>query len=347
MSGLSLRAQQTIISTIHELETNRIDYTIARNYENYPDFGHDLDLFYHAPVLTFEKIAKKVAAKNSWDIVTYCDHWSKSSISEHNIDVFRFYKLDTSEYLQIDLFRGFLIWGIPFISAEEILKERKLHSSGFFYRPNGALENIFRLLQINSLIGNDSATNKVSRYRERVLRFCDSEKDSLLVCGKKRGLFYIDVALKYLHTKDYSRFSYYMNKSKKRFLIRYVFKHPINSFRQLIARVGDYYRLFYASPCGVELNIYASDLSQKKIVESELNELIKNDFISSWVEAKNKFMLTVKERRILERAGVVIRWVAYQNENILSVNECESRKEISRMLCKSIIFRHKVIFSKS
>jgi len=347
MANLSTRAQNTIKAIVREFGENDIAYAIARNYESYPDFGHDLDLYYLASSKSFKKIAVVVSAEYDWDVVTYCNHWSKSPIPEHNIDVFRFYKLTTNEYLQVDLFRGFLVWGLPLVNAKEILKHRDLHDSGLFYRPNLAIENIFRLLQINSLVTNKNAIKKIARYRERVFEYVNMEMESLLKYSQILGLSYIEDSLRSLSENNFSQFSYYINKSKKRFLIQSLLKHPIISFRQLFARMLDYYRLFLSSPCGLEIEVYTQNSKQKKMVAVALDELVRSSFISSWTDVNNNLFLSLKERRVLERAGIVIRWVNQRGKNTICVDDSVSSHDVYMGLQDRIIFCHEVIYKKS
>jgi len=346
MAALSTRSQDTIKSIIRELEDSDTTYAIARNYENYPDFGHDLDLFFSAPISLFIKFIEVIAIKHSWDVVTYCNHWSKSSIPEHNVDVLRFYKLASNEYLQVDLFRGFLVWGVPLVNAEEILKYRNLHDSGLFYRPNLAIENIFRMLQINSLLTNKSEIKKIARYRERVLEYVHTESESLLKCGKDLGLLYIEESLKPLSENNFSLFSYYINKSKRQFLFKYILKQPFLSFRQLLARIIDYYGLFISSPCGLIIEVNVQNSKHKKVIESSLDKLVDNSFILGWSDVMNNRILSLKKRRVLERGGVVIKWVNHRGKNIICIDDSTSSHDVYRDLQNRIILCHEVIYKK-
>jgi len=346
MTGLSINAQNTVKAIVNALENNDIPYVIARNYENYPDFGHDLDLFYSSSKPVFDDIAMTVAAECGWDVVTYCDHWSKSPVFEHNIDVYRFYTFDSNEYLQVDLFKGFLVWGIPLVSSDEVLRNRELHSSGLFYKPNISIENIFRLLQINSLIGNECDVKKVERYRDRVLKYCEIGSESLLEYGKKFGLIYIKESLGSLSMNDLNQFRFYMNKSKKNFFIKCFYNDPILSLRQLFSRVVEYYRLFHSSPCGSEISVYVQYENQKNMVKGELNRLIDTNFILCWSELKSKHTYSLKERKVLERSGVLVKWVNYVSGDAICLGRDESGDEIFVKLRDYIIFRHEVVYKK-
>ena len=347
MTGLSLRAQDTVKAIIRELEGNNLSYVVARNYENYPDFGHDLDLFYEGAVSAFEAIAIIVSSEFGWDLVTYCDHWSKSSISEHNIDVFRFYHIPTGEYLQVDLFRGFLVLGIPLMTSKEIIRSRERHRSGLFYSPNILIENIFRLLQINSLVGNKNAKDKVIRYKNRVLECYKKDSKGLLECSKNLGLNYTKESLEYLKSNDYKKFRFFMNKSKKEFFIQSLYRNPVLFIRRLSSRIAEYYRFFYADPCGFEVNIYVENQNLKKKVFDVLNYLKNSNFIENWLEVKSKVIYTKKERKLLERAGVLIRWVNYTGDGVICINKDEKDSGIYLKIQNRIIFRHKVIYEKN
>jgi hypothetical protein len=68
------RADKTVVDFIALLEKNNLSYAIARNYENFPSFGHDLDIFVnYEDVDRIVEISVELACVQGWDYVTRCD----------------------------------------------------------------------------------------------------------------------------------------------------------------------------------------------------------------------------------------------------------------------------------
>ena len=57
-------AETTIVDIIDMLNNSKSKYAIARNYENYPTFNHDVDIFSNLSILDQNKIIKSCAKKN-------------------------------------------------------------------------------------------------------------------------------------------------------------------------------------------------------------------------------------------------------------------------------------------
>ena len=344
-SGLSSRAQDTVVSIIENFENNKIPYAIARNYENYPDFGHDLDLFFCESAKSFEEIAISAARKHEWDRVAFCDHWSRSPVREHNIDIFRFYKFEPLEYLQVDLFRGFLAWGCSLASAYEITGSKELHESGCFYHPNLSTENIFRALQINQLLANPKERMKVERYRKRLLSYVSQNRTAYLNQAARMGLPITDEIIDALEAKNFQKFRKLMNKAKRHFVSSKIFRNPVNTVRKMLVRVGDYYRLYHSAPCGLWTLVYAHTDRQKNCVRSALNRMSEAGFIPFWAERTRRGMLNINERKTLERTGVVLEWVNNIGDGkVIVIGEHDEESKIFERLRNHIVFRHAMIF---
>lgn len=347
MSGLSQRPQDTVVSIIGELERQNVPYAIARNYENYPDFGHDLDLFYSDTLEGFKKIAVTMGKQHDWDLVSYCDHWSRSPIHEHNIDVFHFYKFDPMETLQVDLFRGFLILGLPLINAKDIIRSRELHESGLFHHTGLALENILRLLQIHALLSAPNTEKKVKRYREKVLTFADSNRRRMLDEAEKMRLPLHTDIFDALSVEDYQQFKTLLDRVKRRFIMSAVQKFPIQTARQLLARISDNNTFLPMQLCGSRILVQANEEGQKELVRTALDRLAASDFITSWRERRVHGFLTIPERKILERKGALLEWAKPgATETALLISRDDDSDRIFEMLRDHIVFRHPKIYGK-
>ena len=49
---------------------------IARNYEKFPYFDHDIDLFCDTKLVNLKKILINIAKKNGWDCLVYDNHFA-------------------------------------------------------------------------------------------------------------------------------------------------------------------------------------------------------------------------------------------------------------------------------
>lgn len=334
-----------MLSIIRELEAQSLPYAIARNYENYPDFGHDLDLYFDSSAESFEMVAKIVAAKYDWDLVTRCDHWSKSDVRTHNIDVFFFYKLDSKEVLQVDLFQGVLIWGVPLISASTIIRARERHESDLFYRPNLTHENIFRALQIARLSTYSDQGKKVSRYRHRLLCYMKENQSVFYNTLHDLHLQVHCATFQALKVKNFPRFRKGFLYAKLLFILKFAFNKPKIFLYCLYSRLLDYYRFFHKAPCGLKICIETSSEKQRNYVRGSLNEFMKLNLISGWREKDTRWCTNWQERKVLERAGVLVEWLNANNKKSdLIIVTGTSYNKVRSLLLRRIICRHTAVF---
>lgn len=344
MNGIAPRAQATIAALINELGTENLPYVIARNYENYPDFGHDLDLFFSDNhVSEFNAIARKIAADYNWDYLTLCDHWNTSKIRTHNIEVFRFYKINPVEYLQLDLFHGFLVWGVPLVNSKEIINTRVRDVSNRFYHMRPALENSLRMLQISKLMSYEGTTEKIQRYRTCVLLSLANHECDLVTYSAK--LFSSDTsqALDYLKSGKMQAFRISMNRIKQRFFLKSMIAKPYTTIMFLRERFNEYWRLFYSAPCGFILRVYVPSEEKYRHINQSLDFLVKKKVLSCWSDNNCKTKkFGVQHRRIMERGGIVVKRVGSADKAMLNLENCGKDQTLSAIL-DLIVKRHTLL----
>jgi len=249
------------------------------------------------------------------------------------------------EYLQVDLFRGFLVWGCPLASACEITDLRELHEGGCFHRPDLATENIFRALQINRLLANSESRAKIERYRQRLLGYVSQNRTAYLNQAARIGLPITDEIVDALEAEDFLEFKKLMNKAKRHFMGSKFLRNPVRTARKVLARAGDYYRSYHSTPCGSRALVYAHTGKQKDYVRSALNRMSAAGFITSWTERTGRGMLSINERKILERMGVVLEWVNnIEDGKVIVIGEHDEEDRIFERIRSHIIFRHTMIF---
>ena len=64
-----------------------IPYGIARNYENFPDFKSDLDIFYINKLVLIKKILTRAAKKFNWDYLIQDENKSKNFYHKNKIEI--------------------------------------------------------------------------------------------------------------------------------------------------------------------------------------------------------------------------------------------------------------------
>ena len=159
------RSIATIEPLLAALERANLAPTVARNYEQFPDFGHDLDLFLNGGGRHATSVLTQVARNLGWDYLTVCNHYQ-------NVVAYRFHHLDPPETLHVDVILSLTLWGRPSAPHANFATPRIPDPSGRFWRLAGPWENGYRLFQIESLLRatmHDAA--KIERYRQRVLAF--------------------------------------------------------------------------------------------------------------------------------------------------------------------------------
>ena len=147
---------------------------VARNYEKFPYFDHDIDLFCNTKLVNLKKILTKIAKKNSWDCLVYDNHFANKLNLYSNINVFHFYKFISGKYecLHLDFFSGTTLLSLPLIHASEIKRIRKKK----FYVIDPSIEKLLRIFTTNRLIMNNDefkkgyANRKIKIYIKKILK---------------------------------------------------------------------------------------------------------------------------------------------------------------------------------
>ena len=149
----SARLRNTAISIIKEFNKKKINYGLGRNYNHFPNFGHDIDFYSTEDVQKLKKVLIVVKKKNGWDFLTHDIHFNGFLSKVCSIDTFHFYKYESGEYevLHLDFFRSFNIFGLPFIKSSNIKMEK--HKKKFYFIDINT-ENTFKLLQLCSNISD-------------------------------------------------------------------------------------------------------------------------------------------------------------------------------------------------
>jgi len=326
---LKQKSIETVNYLIKTLEGNNFKPVIARNYENYPNFGNDLDLFISGDYKNINLTFSKVAEDLNWDVLTICTHYSNFKNPIFNIITYRFHLLDPMQTLNVDLFGGFALWGMPLIDRHEICKNRILEPNNRFYIMDQNWENGYRIFQIASL-NPIKSRNKINRYTSRVLNFQLKHPKSLESWGRNCSLGDLSKAIKALKTSDTLKLKKTIMRAKLILVFNCLLKEPIQTITNLIDRAKGLDIQFNKNPCGPNLRFKGKS---KKLIK-KLNKLVDNQILPGWSETED----------FRERGWAKI---SFEKKIINEIDE-EMYKEIDFFEIVSLIInRHKTIYSKN
>jgi hypothetical protein len=326
--------QATIVEFFARMNAQGVEYALLRNYEQYPRFGHDVDLILrwdHLP--RWKAIAKSCADDFGWSALTDCDHWARSSSREHCIQALRFYALDSEQYLEIDAFHALLLLGLPLASEDAVLRGRVWDERGF-YRVDPHFENLFRLLQIARLAGINGAQAKLERYRTRALSFWNSA-GNLKEFAAGLGLPKLARAVEYLAAGDTQSFKTQVDRQKRAWLIRWLLAQPLRGIKIMFDRFEDYMRLLWLRPCGFEVSVFARTGDDRRRLEQIMAGFMETNFIHAFTASKN----LRKRRWVLERGGIVVNWAPEDRAQVAMAADAGDRSAKDELV-RMIVDRH-------
>jgi hypothetical protein len=344
---------KTVAELFDRLEAQGLTYAVLRNYENLPDLrvselenNTDVDLVVASGELPrFRKVLISLARDMEWDALTECEHFSHSRARHHNIEIFRFYRTSPLEFLQIDVFHGYVNWGLPLMDEAELLSERCYDAQRRLTHIDPVKENIFRLAQLHGLRGSKGAREKVSRYRRKILaalaRFEVEYSGSIRRYFGKAGLD----AVRALKSGNAGNFTRAMHRAKASFAVRFAFRHPGRTVRFIRERIGDNHARFHSQQCGALLKVHAADGEAREALIAVMNALTKVNAFDRWTEnsdPKNRF--THRERNVMEQGGLVIEWTDRLGASLVIEGD-ESTESIRTKIIACAVARHTVLYS--
>ena len=309
----------TVEYLINTLEKEGFKPVIARNYDDYPHFGNDVDLFLEGNLKNLNLIFIKVAKILNWEKLTLCNHYSNFKNEEFNIITYHFYEINTLQTLKIDLFGCLNLWGQPLIDRHKICKKRELENGGRFFIMKQDLENGYRIFQIASLNPKKDIL-KIERYSKRVLNFHKENPGLLNLWSKNSNLGDLSLAIKALENKSYKKLKIIITKSKLKFLFHKILENPLKTFSKILDRKKGLNIQFKTHPCG-PLLLLSGD---KKELSKQLDTFVRYNIIPGWSEYKD----------LRERGWAL---VCFKKESFKKTN--------FKKLLSQIIYRHEVIYS--
>ena len=291
---------ELVVAFIKQCHSENIHYAIARNYENYPDFDHDLDIFCHPKdYLPLRNLLVSLIS-SEWDFFSETLSYSGSIFDDQNVNSIKLFNSKNNNFLQVDFFYGLTFGGISHIDIEYILGTRKLDDSRQFYRISKHLEMYYRTFQIASRYFYEGESSKVVSYAQHWLNFFSDKTQfdyQLSLLSKKD----IGLLQKYLRSGSYNNFARYVRSKKIQFIFKSFIKSPVTMFKRVSERCTGLVREYLTMYSGV--NIFYSNVISVEC-EDQLDLLTQIKVIPGWAYKKDlSFFERVKLR---ERGGVVL-----------------------------------------
>jgi len=334
------------------LESRAIRYAVLRNYEQLPSLyragaSHphtDIDLVVDSRDMDdFRQVVTGIAEIEKWDALTECDHWAQSPIRHHNIHVFRFYRANPLDYLQIDVFHALLIWSLPLFDEQQLLSERTYDEARCLTRIDALRENIFRLFQI---AGHCRETpSKTARYRDKVLAF-RTEEPKRFEQGF-RGILsgYALEAVAALERPDWDTFLHNILMVRVVFTARCVLRHPLRTFFYLLCRLHDQLLRFFLRQCGCRLRVFAPTELDRAVLRGVMNDLVKSSCLDCWREYAEPARLHWQDYRIMEQNAVLIEWTNASSAQV-DLGGVSDQLSCTSKILNALIAQHLRLYSR-
>ena len=274
------KTTETVVALLDQLAQNKIDYVIARNWNNIPDIDGDLDLFINYNSLKdLKKILYKLKLIFNWDQLITDESWFYGEKSD-SILVSYFRQKDFSECFQIDLFFGYSIYGISYFDSRYILSN-KIKEKNYFILNNNFYQEI-RLLQLYGYLSffNKKISAKAKNYIEELSltknEFQNFSQKQIKIIILKKRLF---------------------------FILKNVICNPIEFMFGFIRRINYYNRVINKTLKSIfivkkEFNLEISSLGEKLIDKKYIRDYL-------IIENFNLFKI-IKIFKIIERNGFVV-----------------------------------------
>lgn len=338
----------TVEALFLALEEAGLRYALLRNFEQFPQFGHDMDLVMHqADVAAWREIAVAVARRFHWDAVTECRHWAQSLEPLHHVHVFRFYRRAPIAFLEVDCFHGYTLWGLPLTGEQTVLAGRQRESAGRFTHVDPCDEHGAHLLQMRRLMRFAHTEAKMARYRDKILRFYDAQPQAFRAWLTRvygpAGL----AALKALSEGNYRQFGVCMTRVQRDVLRHRLTRAPLTSLRQMGARVLDLAWTYGHNPCGFVLPVHAPLEGDRATLFTALDVLTRSNVLIGYTAQRaQRRGLCWSERQMMERGGAILRWAREDSPNVFWVAPGESQDGLVQRLMQRCIARHPALWAR-
>jgi hypothetical protein len=342
--------ENTVIRLFRTLEAEGIRYAVLRNYELFPTLKRaaeasphtDIDLVVDSRDLdSLRDVMAGIAEEHGWDALNECDHWAQSAARHHNIEVFRFHRTQPLEYLQVDVFHGYVLLGLPLYDEAQMLAGRIHDAARGLTRVDAVKENVYRMIQIHGLY--PASERKRARYRAGVLAFRASNRDAMdRALTAQFGRFGVPAA-DALALDDTRLFMRNMRLGRLRFILKFALRRPFSFMAYQVCRLREHILRFRTRQCGLVLRVSVRDESQRPVVRGVMDELVRNSFMDEWREKEAGARTSKKDHAAMEQGAIVIEW-SKPDQADTDLREIDDRTAIADMILRVGARHHKPLF---
>lgn len=350
---MSAAIESTVATLFQALEKRGIRYAVLRNYEHFPALQYsgdssphtDIDLVVDSRDLQqFRAVLAGIAGEDGWDILTECDHWAQSSVRCHNIEVFRFCRTQPLEYLQVDVFHGVLVWGMPLAEERQMLEGRVHDRKRGLIRLDPLKENIHRMLQIHGLY--PGARRKRARYREKLLAYRYENRErfdrTVRALFSRLGVRAADA----LERNDVRSFQRNMRLGRIWFAVKFALRHPLRVPVYGVCRLRENLQRYYTRQCGAVIRTLVRDEAQRRFVRQIMDELVQNSFMDEWREHEDGGRITLADRVEMEQGAIIVEWSKSGSAG-LDLRAIHDRTETIDAILRIVARHHKQLYVRA
>jgi len=334
----------TARSFFAEMDASGARYALLRNAEHLFDlrkenseFISDIDLVVDSRDLTLlRRIISSLAVENGWDAAIECDHWARSPVRDHNIEVFRLYAKDPLVCFQVDVFHAFLTHGVPLLDERQLLDGRERDPTLGVMRIDPQQENMIRLIQIAGLA---DAPRKRERYRRRLISHARDHRFAFLETLSSFLGGFAPHAVTAIQEDDLRRAKRWTDFGRAWFFARFALSNPVRTGGLLVHRITDQTSRFCASQCGCVGRFHAPNEETRATIRGVLDEMTAGNLINRWTERPSS-RLGIRERLEMEQSSLLLRWTG-ANDCDVDFRACLSRSDVVSLLVDFLARRHK------
>ena len=331
--------EKTLIYIIKEFNKNKIHYAFARNYEKFPFSGRDIDFVSNENLFRIKKILLKTSKKFKWTYLIYDNYQNNKYSNVNNIEAFNFFlkKKNHSICLRIDFFRSFVLWGMPIQKSKQM--RLIFNNKKKFYYLSKENEYFYKLLQLNSLsLKKDKLKHDI--YKKKILKFFSTAKKRNLKCNY---IFFFKLIMNSLKNNNMIKFKILINLSKILYLLKFFLLRPFIFFKFIFFRLIDYSNYYFFNVPGNIINFIINNENERKYLISTLNELKQKNFITNWRFKSSSFFLKFKERKILERRGILVVSNEKNHKNTINIKNYLKSYKLFYLIIDKIVGKYKII----
>lgn len=338
----------TVSELFRQLTEAGLNWAILRNYEQLPslDLGGrrltDLDLAVcHDELDRFRSILVRVAEDHGWDALTECDHYAQSPAVHHRHEVFRFYRVEPLEYLQVEAFHADIVCGLPLLDESQMLEDRRFDARRGLFHLAPAKENMYRMVQIAAEMRSGGSPAKLERYSTQLIAFARQWPEEFAAVLKLYFSPFAASAVRSLCRGDKSGFLRRARWARTHFVLRALLKRPVATTRYALVRRAENRLRFHVRQCGRVVKVSAESPKQRELFVQALDTLSRRRIVYEWRETR-EVRVNPDQYPLLEHGGILIRWTPAEEADI-RVDRHADTDSVTRQMMALLVSRHRVL----